>query len=87
MMMNPSPDQRSPADHVESALEVICGALVTLESVSESASRDPVDARGVQRVTSQAIESLRQAIAELRLALDAGTATLVPGFVLQSGAD
>jgi hypothetical protein len=87
MMMKPSPERRSAADHVESALEVICGALVTLESVSESANRGPVDAKGVQRLTSQAIESLRQAIAELRLALDAGTATLVPGFVLQSGAE
>ena len=73
---------RKPAAHIQTALEASCGALITLESIRAQAV-DGATA-DVRRPIQQAIESLRQAIAELRSATDE-SARLLPGeFVLRA---
>ncbi len=66
---------------LDAALEAICAALITLESVAETES-----ALGcvpeADSVLGQALEHLRAAARELRSARDDPSAALVPGFVL-----
>lgn len=70
-------------DRIESALEASCGALVTLESLNPGAADGLRDADGMQAHVGLAIESLRGAIEELRLAQSNGSSALAIGFVLQ----
>jgi hypothetical protein len=68
-------------DRIEGALEASCGALVTLQSITGTA--DVLrDADGMQAHVGLAIESLREAIKELRLAQSNGSSALAIGFVL-----
>ncbi|MGB0091238.1 MAG: hypothetical protein WBP81_01665, partial [Solirubrobacteraceae bacterium] len=75
---------RHPAAHIQRALEASCGALITLESirarVGDGATED------LCRPIQQAIESLRQSIAELRSATDDGSRKLPGEFVLRAPA-
>jgi hypothetical protein len=52
-----------PSDHLDAALDASCGTLITLQSILTSAR--PVSS--VQPQLTGAIDSLRQAIKELRL--------------------
>ena len=71
-----------PAAHIQTALEASCGALITLESIRAQVVNGATE--DVRRPIQKAIESLREAIAELRSATDEGT-TLLPGeFVLRA---
>jgi hypothetical protein len=80
----PSSAAESAATHLDSALEMICAALVALDTDSVSPAR-ALDANGAQALAAQAREYLRVAVTELRLMRNEGPNRLVPGFVLQSG--
>jgi hypothetical protein len=69
-------------DHIQTALEAICGALITLESICSQSARAPIPGRMLRTQLTRAIESLRQATAELRLARDEEQSVLGLGFVL-----
>lgn len=67
---------------LESVLEEICAALVALEVVSDreaALKRSP----GFDPRLGRAIEYLRMATSELRVAHDDADACFTPGFVLQ----
>jgi hypothetical protein len=71
--------------HLEAALESSCATLIALE-VTRAQDREAARAAGpVQGQISDAIESLRAAIAELRALHDSETNVLAFGFVI--GAD
>ena len=75
---------RQTAAPIQSSIEGICGALVTLESLYARAGDGT--AEDLRRSIRQAIESLRQAISDLR-AVSVDGARLLPGeFVLRAGA-
>jgi len=79
------PDDCRPApDHFQTALEASCGALITLESIYAQTAHGPIDGSTLQPQLTEAIESLRQATAELRLARDDEPSALALGFVLRS---
>lgn len=80
----PSSAVESAATHLDSALEMICAALVALDMVPVSPAR-ALDIYGAQALAAQAREDLRVAVTELRLMRNEGRNRLVPGFVLQSG--
>lgn len=82
--IKPSPAAGSAAAHLDSALEMICAALVALDTIC-SVPANALDARGARRPTTQAVEHLRQAYEELRAVREEGPKTLVAGFVLQAG--
>jgi hypothetical protein len=69
-------------DRIEGALEASCGALITLQSISD-ATDELCDADGMHGHVRLAIEALRAAIEELRLAQSNGSSALALGFVLQ----
>jgi hypothetical protein len=69
-------------DHVQAALEASCAALITFESLRTLGANPTIDLRGVQEHTTQAIESLRLAIAQLRLAKGGEPGVLTMGFVV-----
>ncbi|MGA2009947.1 MAG: hypothetical protein ABSH51_05340 [Solirubrobacteraceae bacterium] len=68
-------------DRVETALEASCGVLVTLESIHRHADESTSELLTVQAHVQQAIESLRRAIAELRLARTKSPSPMALGFV------
>jgi hypothetical protein len=69
-------------DHIEAALEASCGALMTLQSIDFSPTRD---GDGMHGHVAEAIYSLRHAIDELRSAQSRGASGLALGFVLARG--
>jgi len=69
-------------DRIEGALEASCGALVTLESI-KGAADGLRDADGMEAYVALAIESLREAIEQLRLAQSNGSSALAIEFVLE----
>jgi hypothetical protein len=78
--LDPSPIERQ----LDAALEAICAALVTLESVSVSETESTLGCvREADSVPGLAIEHLRTAARELRRARDARGAAFIPGFVLR----
>lgn len=79
--------QRKPpkrAAHIQTALEASCGALIVLESIRPRAEDHATEE--LCRPIQQAIDSLRQAIVELRSASDHGPSRLPKEFVLRAGA-
>lgn len=69
-------------DRIEGALEAACGALVALQSINGAADGlGEVD--GMQTHVGLAVESLREAIEELRMAQSDGASALAIGFVLK----
>lgn len=83
--MNESHDTRTVVDFVYSALEATCDALMTLESIRDSAAAVRASAPSASEPhVAQAIASLRHAIAELRLARSRDTSPIALGFVVRS---
>lgn len=82
-MKNPG-DSPPTRDHLQVALEESNGVLLGLEWIFAQLAEEPDDRVGMRRQTRQAIESLRQAIAELRLARGENGAGLALGFVLKA---
>ena len=83
--MTHSLDGSPTPDHVHTALEESCGALITLESIRARMADAGVDIRSMQGHITEAIDSLTQAIGELRLARDEQASALALGFVLRAG--
>jgi hypothetical protein len=74
------------ANHVQSALEASCDALITLETICEGVIDEQ---HAVRANVAPAMRAVRLAISELRLALGDDVNALALGFVLraaQSGA-
>lgn len=75
---------QSALDHIRTALEANCAALLALETIRAEAS----DVTAIQREVQQAIESLREAIAELRASHDQEPSIMLAhGFVLPAAAE
>jgi hypothetical protein len=80
-----TPRHSPPAlDHIQAALEASNGALIGLEWIAAQLAHEADDRASVRQQTRQAIESLRQAITELRLARGEACGALTLGFVLQA---
>lgn len=73
---------QSAVDHITTALEANCAALLALETIRAEAS----DVTAIQGEVQQAIESLREAIAELRASHDQEPSIML-GFVLPAAAE
>lgn len=83
--MNESHDTRTVVDFVYSALEATCDALMTLESIHDCTAAMPGSGpSATEPHLTQAIASLRHAIAELRLAGSRDTSPIALGFVVRS---
>jgi hypothetical protein len=84
--MNNSGNSPSTDDHLRAALEASDCALIGLELILAALAPEKADDRaGVRRQTRLAMESLRRAISELRLARGESAAALPFGFVLKAG--
>jgi hypothetical protein len=78
-------DEPTPsADHLESALEASCDALITLEAIPSTSGSEAGDRPRTRLHVAQAIELLRRAIAELQLAHNVDGPGLALGFVLRA---
>ena len=78
------PDDCTPApDHLRTALEASCGALIMLEWIRRETAAAEIDADSLQARLTDTIESLHRATAELRLARDDEPSVLAFGFVLR----
>lgn len=85
--LNVDPTPPSTTDHLQTALEAGCDALITLQALSSrisllAGSGGVVDAGRTSLQLTHAIDALRAAIAELRLARDTELSGLALGFVL-----
>jgi hypothetical protein len=69
------------ADHVHSALEASCDALIALEAISAGVGDEQHAARAT---VAPAMRAVRLAISEMRLALGDDVNTLALGFVLRA---
>jgi hypothetical protein len=69
-------------DHIETALEASCGALMTLQSIDLTSARGD---EGLPGHIAEAMLSLRLAIEELRAAHSRGASGVALGFVLARG--
>jgi hypothetical protein len=78
-------DFRPTPDHVRAALEASCGALIALELIRARMTDAADDVRSMQGHITEAIDSLTQAIGELRLARDDQASAVALGFVLRPG--
>ncbi len=65
--MNHTHEDKPAPDHVQTALEVSCAVLMTLELIRSRASDAGAEAPSAQALLELAIESLRDVIAELRM--------------------
>jgi hypothetical protein len=83
--MNQLRDYKPVADHVEAALEDACAVLMTLESICAGAGGVASELTSFQSRIREAVESLRYAIAELRLARAEPPTPISLGFVLGDG--
>jgi hypothetical protein len=79
-----SQDLRTSADHIAAALEATCETLITLQLLSMAELAIAAGANDVQAQLLQASESLRRAIAELRMLRDDQPGVLTMGFVVES---
>jgi hypothetical protein len=79
------PDSGAALEHIRTALEAGCEALLTMQLLRARAvgAAAPTSGDDVQLV--QAIESLRRGIAELRLACHEEAGVLTLGFVVGAG--
>jgi hypothetical protein len=82
--MNNYGDSTPSPDHLQVALEASNGALIGLEWILAQLAEETADRASVCRHTKQAIDSLRQAIAELRLARGEAGGPLALGFVVKT---
>jgi hypothetical protein len=82
--MKPPRDSPPTPDHIQAALEASNGALIGLEWIVAQLDEDAGDRASVRQQTRQAIESLRQAIVELRLARGESIGALTLGFILKA---
>ncbi len=71
--------------HLESALEASCATLVALQASALAMPDGGLESGAVRAQLARAIESVREAISELRAVHDVETSMLAFGFVL--GAD
>lgn len=78
-MTKPPEHDAAVLEHLEHALEVSCGALVGLELIR--GAQGTTHLARVQHQVRQAIESVRAAIAGLRLAHEGEPSPLAFGFV------
>jgi hypothetical protein len=76
---NSTPD----SDQLQSALEASCDALMTLQSMDREATNRRSDGSSPWLHVTEAIESLRSAITELRLARDEEESMVGLGFVVR----
>ena len=81
-MSHPS-DLRPEPDKLQAALEASCGALMTLQAIDRSAAAGAGEGHALHEHLVRAIESLRSAIAELRLAHDNQASMVGLGFVAE----
>jgi hypothetical protein len=79
MQLPTSDPPDSPPDHVEAALEASCDTLVVLQLLRALGADDISGAEGQ---ATQAIRSLRAAIAELRAAQELRGSGIAAGFVV-----
>jgi hypothetical protein len=86
-MMNRLDRHKEPFELVEMALEVSCGVLMTLESLRRHPGGPAADLSEGQPHLQKAIESVRGAIAELRVAHSKTASPLALGFVADSQID
>lgn len=84
--MKPLQNRPTDPDRLRTALEESCAALIALESTRARMTDSSVDPSGVQQL-GRAIESLRQAIAQLRMASATEATVLALDFVLEANAD
>jgi hypothetical protein len=75
---------RRGSDDVEAALDASCGALMTLQSMRMQAQDSAASALTEQVHVQHAIDSLRQAILELRMARRQVASAIALGFVIAS---
>jgi hypothetical protein len=66
------------------ALESSCASLMAFESVREVLGKPAFDVRRVHEQLTQAIQTLRQTIMQLRLAQAEDSSMLAPGFFVRS---
>ncbi len=86
------PETPSASDHLQTALEAGCDALITLQALDARLTGDggstppaTLDEASSRVQLTQAIEALRAAISELRLARDQDLSALGLGFVMGTG--
>ena len=77
---------RTPVDHYEAALEGGCDTLIMLQLLRDAA-RSGREIGDLDAEISRAIDSLRRAIAELRLSDPTQRNAPVVGFVLDEGTE
>lgn len=66
--MNHTLQDKPAHDHVQTALELSCAVLMTLELIRTRIGDSDADADGTQSLLERATDSLREVIAELRMA-------------------
>jgi hypothetical protein len=77
-------DSAPTPDHLQVALEASNGALIGLEWIFAQLADETADPATVRGHAKQAIDSLRRAIAELRLARGDAAGPLALGFVVKA---
>jgi hypothetical protein len=82
--MKNSRDSPTTPDHLQAALEASNGALMGLEWILAQLTDEAEDRANVRQQTRQAMDSVRQAIAELRLARGESAGVLTLGFVIKA---
>jgi hypothetical protein len=79
--MTPLTDSGTATDHLHAVVEAVCAAIVTLEAVRADTSDAVLDVCSIHSRISAAVECLRQAVAELRAAMEEDPGVLALGFV------
>ncbi len=74
-------DSRTATDHVQAALETVCGVLVTLETIRARTSIGDLDSSGANSLVAASIQSLRQTADLLRSAQQENASPLALGFI------
>jgi len=80
--MTPPRDIRPALAHLESALEASCATLVALQAGALAMPDGGRETAAVRGQLARAVESLREAISELRALHEVETSLLAFGFVL-----
>jgi hypothetical protein len=82
LTMTPRRDIQPALTHLESALEASCATLMALQATASGMPDGGRDTGPVRAQLARAIESVREAIAELRALHDDEASLLAFGFVL-----
>jgi hypothetical protein len=77
---------RDPVDHIEAALEAVCGVLIALESLHGLAGDARAGSLPSKRLSGQATTSLREAIGYLRAAAGEAPNMFAFGFIVSDRA-